>query len=151
MSEHIFKRHNKSLLLYHLVCPVKYRRNVLSEEVEISLVEICKNISERYEIHFVEIGADENQIHFLIQSVPKISVEIIVRTVKSITAKEIFRLHPQVKIKLCGGNFWTSGYYINTVGQYGNENVIQKYIQNQEEEKTVYKSFNKNQLRLTFE
>ena len=75
MREHIFNRHNKSLLLYHLVCPVKYRRNVLSEEVEISLVEICKNISERYEIHFVEIGADENHVHFLIQSVPKISVE----------------------------------------------------------------------------
>ena len=88
MSEHVFKRHNKSLLLYHLVCPIKYRRNVLSESVEQSLVEICKNISERYEIHFIEIGADENHVHFLIQSVPKVSVEIIVRTVKSITAKK---------------------------------------------------------------
>ena len=78
----------------------KYRRNVLSEEVEISLVEVCRNISERYKIHFVEIGADENHIHFLIQSVPNIFVEIIVRTVKSITAKEIFRLHPEVKSKL---------------------------------------------------
>ena len=151
MSEHIFKRHNKSLLLYHLVCPIKYRRNVLSEEVEISLVEVCKNISEHYEIHFIEIGADENHVHFLIQSVPKVSVAIIVKTVKSITAKEIFRLHPEVKSKMRGGNFWRSGYYIKTVGQYGNENVIQKYIQNQGEEKTFYKSFNKNQLRLTFE
>ena len=151
MSEYIFKRHNKSLLLYHLVCPIKYRRNVLSEEVEISLVEVCKNISERYEIHFIEIGADENHVHFLKQSVPKVSVAIIVKTVKSITAKEIFRLHPEVKSKMRGGNFWRSGYYINTVGQYGNENVIQKYIQNQGKQKTVYKSFNKNQLRLTLE
>jgi len=87
----------------------------------------------------------------LIQSVPKISVEIIVRIVKSITAKEIFRLHPEIKSKLWGGDFWTCGYYINTVGQYGNENIIQKYIQNQGEEKTVYKSFNKNQRGLTFE
>lgn len=139
------------MLLYPLVCPIKYRRNVLSEEIEMSLVEVCRNISERYEIHFVEIGADENRVHFLIQSVPKIFVEISVRTVKSITAKEIFRLHPEVKSKLWGGNFWTSGYYVNTVGQYGNEDVIQKYIQNQGEEKTVYKSFNKNQLRLSFE
>ncbi|AJA70438.1 Transposase [Myroides sp. A21] len=134
-----------------MVCPIKYQRNVLSEDVEISLVEVCSKISERYEIHFVEIGADENQVHFLIQSVPKISVEIIVRTVKSITAKEIFRLHPEVKNQLWGGNFWTSGYYVNTVGQYGNEDVIKKYIQNQGEENTVYKSFNKNQLLLSFE
>ncbi|TDS51648.1 REP element-mobilizing transposase RayT [Myroides indicus] len=138
-------------MLYHLFCPIKYRRNVLSEDVEISLVEVCNQISERYEIHFVEIGADENHVHFLIQSVPKISVETIVRAVKSITAKEIFRLHPEVKNQLCGGSFWTSGYYVNTVGQYGNEDVIKKYIQNQGEEKTVYKSFNKNQLLLSFE
>ena len=49
-----------------------------------------------------------------------------------------------------GWKFWTSGYYINTVGQYGNEDVIQKYILNQGEEKTVYKLFNKNQLELFF-
>jgi putative transposase len=151
MSEHIFKRHNKSLLLYHLVCLIKYRRNVLTDSVELSLVSICENISERYEIHFVEIEADENYVHFLIQSVLKISVEIIVRTVKSIIAKEIFRLHPEVKNKLWGGNLWTSGYYVNTVGQYGNEDVIRKYIQNQGEEKTVCKAFNTKQLRLSFE
>jgi len=58
MSEHIHKHDNKSLLLYHIVCPIKYRRSVLSETVEQSLVEVCNQISERYEIHFVEIGAD---------------------------------------------------------------------------------------------
>jgi REP element-mobilizing transposase RayT len=87
----------------------------------------------------------------LIQSVPKVSVEVIVRSVKSITAKEIFRLHPEVKNKFWGGNFWTNGYYVNSVGQYGNEDVIQKYIHNQGDEKTVYKLFNKNQLQLTFD
>ena len=148
MNEHIKKRHNKSLLLYHLVCPIKYRRSVLSERVENSLVEVCKQISERYEIHFIEIGADENHVHFLIQSVPKLSVETIARTIKSITAKELFRLHPEVKNQLWGGNFWTSGYYVNTVGHYGNVDVIQKYIQEQGDAKNVYKKFNKNQLRL---
>jgi putative transposase len=84
----------------------------------------------------------------LIQSVPKLSVETIVRTIKSITAKELFRLHPKVKNQLWGGNFWTSGYYINTVGQYANEDIIQKYIQNQGEEKNVYKFFYKDRLQL---
>ena len=148
MSEHIHKKHNKSLLLYHLVCPIKYRRSVLSESVERSLVEICKNISERYEIHFVEIGADDNHVHFLIQSVPMLSVKSIVQAVKSITAKELFRLHPEVKTKLWGGQFWTEGYYVNTVGQYANEDVIQRYIQEQGEDKNTYKKLHKNQLSL---
>jgi len=120
----------------------------LSEPVEINLVEVCKNIEQRYEIHFVEIGADENHVHFLIQSVPNLSVETIVRTVKRITGKELFRLHPEVKQKLWGGNFWTSGYYVNTVGHYANVDVIQKYIQEQGEPKNVYKKFQKNQLCL---
>ena len=150
MSEHIHKSHNKSLLLYHLVCPIKYRRSVLSDAVEASLVLVCKNIESRYEIHFVEIGADENHVHFLIQSVPILSVKSIVQAVKSITAKELFRLHPEVKQKLWGGNFWTAGYYINTVGQYANETVIMKYIQNQGETKSSYKMLHKNQLSIDF-
>ena len=115
MSDHIHTRHNKSLLLYHLVCPIKYRRSVLSEAVERSLVKVCKNIESRYEINFLEIGADLNHVHFMIQSVPILSAKTIVQTVKSITAKELFRLHPEVKQQLWGGQFWSSGYYINTV------------------------------------
>lgn len=148
MSEHIHKRHNKNLLLYHLVCPIKYRRSVLSEQVENSLVEVCKNIESRYEIFFIEIGADDNHVHFLIQSVPMMSIKEIAQTVKSITAKELFRLHPEVKSQLWGGHFWTSGYYVNTVGQYANEEIIQKYINEQGNEKEVYKKFHRTQLRL---
>ena len=148
MSEHIHKRHNKNLLLYHLVCPIKYRRIVLSEDIEKSLVAVCKNIESRYEIAFIEIGADENHVHFLIQSVPMMSVKEIAQTVKSITAKELFRLHPEVKQQLWGGNFWTSGYYVNTVGQYANEETIQRYINEQGSEKTEYKKFHRSQLSL---
>jgi putative transposase len=149
MSDHLHKSHNKSLLLYHLVCPIKYRRSILSTSVEESLVLVCEDISKRYEIHFVEIGADGNHVHFLIQSVPMLSVKSIVQAVKSITAKELFRLHPEVKQQLWGGNFWTAGYYVNTVGQYANETVIMKYIQNQGEDKSSYKMLHRNQLSLS--
>ena len=148
MSEHIHKRHNKNLLLYHLVCPIKYRRSVLTEAVEFSLIEICNNISSRHEIHFIEIGADENHVQFLLQSVPSLSLSIIIRTIKSITAKEIFRLNPEVKSKLWGGNLWTSVYYVNTVGQYANEDTIQKYIKSQGDDPKKYKNIHKNQTRL---
>lgn len=70
----------------------------------------------------------------------------IIGAVKSITAKEIFRLHPEVKQLLWGGKFWTSGYYVNTVGQYANEEAIKKYLQNQG--KSEYTELYKNQLKL---
>lgn len=131
MSGHVFKRHNKSLLLYHIVYPAKYRRKVFSEEVQKTLKGVCLEIGERHEIHFVEIGADEDHVHFLIQSVPMMSPKTIVQIIKSITAREIFGTHPEVKKMLWGGKFWTSGYYANTVGQYGNEKIIKEYVKKQ--------------------
>ena len=131
MSEHVIKRHNKNLLLYHIVCPIKYRRKVLTEDVEEGLKQICLEIEKCYEIGYVEIGADEDHVHFLIQSVPSYLPSAIVQTTKSITAKQIFIRFPEVKRMLWGGKFWTSGYYINTVGYYGNEKIISDYVKNQ--------------------
>ena len=144
-DKHILKRHNKSLLLYHFVCPAKYRRKVFSKEVEETLKRICKGIEQRYEIQFVEIGADEDHVHFLLQSVPSKSPSEIIRTVKSITAIKIFKRHPEVKKKLWGGNFWTSGFYVNTVGQYGSLDQVQKYVESQGKK---YSKFYRGQLTL---
>jgi putative transposase len=145
MGEHIFKRHNKTLLLYHIVCPAKYRRKVFTEGVENTLREVCLGIGERHEIHFVEIGADEDHMHFLIQSVPMMSPKLIVQIVKSITAREIFHSHPEARKTLRGGKFLTSGYYANTVGQYGNEKVIKEYVKKQGR---TYHQIHRGQLRL---
>ena len=149
MGEHIAKRHNKTLLLYHLVCPLKYRKSVITKEIGESLQEICLQISERYEINFVEIGYESDHVHFLVQSVPNLNVSEITKTIKSITAKQLFEKHPEIKAKLWGGNLWSSGYYANTVGQYGNEEVIRKYIERQCEQKE-YKKIYDSQLKFDF-
>ena len=131
MSSYIHKRHNVSVLIYHVVCPAKYRKVVFSPQVDETLKLICIEISKRYEISFLEIGTDKDHVHFLIQSVPKLSLTKIVQLLKSITAREIFKLHPEVKKKLWGGEFWSDGYFVNTVSQFGSEKTIMKYIQNQ--------------------
>ena len=128
MSEYIHKSHNVTVLLYHYVCPAKYRRVVFSDAVDKSLKEICIGISKRYEVDFIEIGTDKDHVHFLIQSVPMYSPTKIIQMVKSITAKEIFRIHPEVKKQLWGGEFWTKGFYVNTVGKHGDESTIQAYV-----------------------
>lgn len=52
MDDHINKRHNKTLLLYHIVFPLKYRNSVITDEVGKGLRDICLDISARYEINF---------------------------------------------------------------------------------------------------
>ena len=107
---------------------------MFTESIEQTLVKVCEEISKRYEINFVEIGNDLDHVHFLVQSVPTVTVSEIVKTIKSITAKEIFKKHKEVKKVLWGGNLWTSGFYANTVGQYASKDTIVKYIQNQGKE-----------------
>lgn len=136
------------MLLYHLVCPAKYRRVVFTEEVDTHLKEVCMEISKRYEIRFIEIGTDHDHVHFLVQSVPMYSPKQIAQTIKSITAREIFKRVPQVKKQLWGGEFWSKGYFVNTVGQKGNEESIANYVRSQGREKEYQMLHREQQLTL---
>jgi len=117
--------------MYHIVCPSKYRKVVFSDEVDEVLKKVCLEISDRYEIDFLEIGVDKDHVHFLVQSVPMYSPTKIVRTIKSITAREIFSRVPEVKKQLWGGEFWSKAYYVSTVGKHGDEQKIANYVRNQ--------------------
>jgi REP element-mobilizing transposase RayT len=133
-SKYLHSSHNVSNLVYHFVTPTKYRRLAITDVVEKSLKEICVGIELRWDwIKFLEIGADKDHVHFLIQSTPIHSPTEIIKIVKSITAKRIFAEHPEVKMKLWGGNFWSEGYFVATVGRFTSENVIAEYVRNQGE------------------
>jgi len=131
MVEHIFKSHNKTLLIFHLVCPIKYRRKIFSEGNETTFKSICLELAPRYNYIFLEIGIDEDHVHFLIQTVPNISISGMVQAVKSITARQMFKRHPELKVFLWGGEFWADGFYLNTVGQYGNLKMLENYVKKQ--------------------
>ena len=148
-SSYIHKSHNVSVLLYHLVSSAKYRKVVFDESVDKVLGEVCMEISKRYEINFLEVGTDQDHAHFLIQSVPSYSPTKIVRTVKSIISREVFRRVPDVKKELWGGEFWGKGYFINTVGQHGCEKTIAAYVRNQGRE-AEYKKLYENQMEFNF-
>jgi putative transposase len=64
-------------------------------------------------------------------SAPEDSPGQIVRVFKIITAKEIFQRKPAVKRDLWGGEFWTDGYYVGTVGERGNGTVVEDYVEKQ--------------------
>ncbi|SHH55799.1 REP element-mobilizing transposase RayT [Wenyingzhuangia marina] len=135
MSEYLHKSHNVSVLLYHFVFPSKYRRIIFSKEVDTTLVLVCLEISKRYELNFLEIGTDQDHVHFLVQSVPTYSPTKIVTLLKSILARELFKEHKEIKKKLWGGSLWSSGYFVNTVSKFGDENSISKYVKSQGMEK----------------
>ncbi len=117
--------------MYHIVCPTRYRRAVFAATIDAKIKEICADIEKRFEITFLEIGTDDDHVHFLVQSVPMYSPKQIVQTIKSITAREVFKACPEIKQYLWGGKFWSEGYFVSTVGAHQTEKMIKNYVQQQ--------------------
>jgi putative transposase len=116
---------------YHIVFPVKYRKALLDAEVVEILRQTAIAIQERYEIEIEALGTDKDHIHLLCGGHPKLSPGRIVQIFNSITAREIFLRKPTVKKELWGGEFWTDGYYVATVGERANWQTVEKYVQSQ--------------------
>jgi putative transposase len=115
-----------------MVTAVKYRKLLLNKEVEDHIRFIMKGITERYDIVIDEIGFDRNHIHIFCGSNPSTSPMQIIATIKSIVGRKIFERFPALKEKeLWGGEFWSDGKYIETIGSAVNEEVIRRYIRNQ--------------------
>lgn len=115
---------------YHIVFPVKYRKALLDFEVQEIIRQTASGISERYAIEMEAIGCDKDHIHLLCGAHPKLAPGRIVQIFKSITAREIYRRKPALKKELWGGEFWTDGYYVATVGERGDWDTVEKYVQN---------------------
>src|SRR3989344_1652766 len=124
--------HNAYQIHYHFVTPVKYRKAIFGRsDREQTLQSICKEIEERYSIEFEQVGIDTNHVHYLITAAPKFAPSHIIQIIKSITARELFARHPDLKKELWGGELWTDGFFVATVGEGGNRDVIRAYVANQ--------------------
>ena len=120
---------------------------MIDKKVDQVLKEVCLDIADRYQIEFLEIGTDKAHVHFLVQSVPTYSPTKIITTIKSLTAREVFARVPLVKKQLWGGEFWTDGYYVGTIGQHATEEVIKEYVKQQGQE-DEYEQLHVQQLKL---
>ena len=131
--DELFKSYHKVFKIkYHFVFCIKYRKDLFLENKYVETFKIiCKGLEERYSMKFETIGFDEDHVHFMLQSVPKYSASQIFRIVKSITAIKLFEEHPDLKKELWGGEFWSDGGYVGTIGEGINAEIIRNYIKKQ--------------------
>lgn len=129
---------------YHMVLCIKYRKKLLLTEAVVSgLIQILRGLEERYYLNFETIGCDKDHCHILVKSKPRYSPSNVMRLVKSITAKMLFKKFEWIEEELWGGEFWSDGGYIGTVGEGVNAEIIRRYIEKQGD------SYSRSQLTLT--
>jgi putative transposase len=130
MTELIRSSHKIFKIKYHIVICIKYRKDLFLDNKYVETIKlICKDLENRFHIKFETTGFDEDHVHFLVESLTTIySPAKIFQIVKSVTAIELFKRHPEIKKELYGGEFWSDGGYVGTVGEGINADIIRKYI-----------------------
>ena len=123
--------HHAFRIMYHFVWIPKYRHKVFIEPYRSTLKNIIQKIAYDYDIEIVEIEIPVDHIHMVVRGEPKDSPSRIMQIIKSLSAREFFRLYPEIKRKyFWGGKLWTQSYFVETIGN-ANEDVIREYVQNQ--------------------
>ena len=111
---------------------VKYRKKMLLERSRIEfLKEIMQGLALRYYFKFEAIGIDEDHFHVVVGAAQKYSPSQVMGTIKSWSARLIFKQYPYIKKELWGGEFWSDGGHIDTVSEYGGLDRIKKYVKEQ--------------------
>lgn len=123
--------HCKYLIQYHIIWCPKFRFAVLKGDVESKLKEILQQICEKYHYQIKELEVMPDHIHIFVDCPQTVAPCDIARTLKSISAIQMFRAFPSLKrfYARCGV-LWSSGYFISTVGHISESTVI-RYIEEQ--------------------
>ena len=123
--------HHVFRIMYHFVWIPKYRHKVFVEPYRSMLKDIICKIGYDYNIEIVELEIPEDHLHMVVKSEPKTSPSDIMQIIKSISARNFFRLYPEIKKKFFwGGKLWTQSFFVETIGN-ANEEVICKYVREQ--------------------
>ena len=100
--------------------------------------EVFAEIAERYEFEIDTMEVKEDHVHLFLTAPPRYSPAGVVQIMKSISAKVVFKEFPEVKKQLWGGEFWSDGYFVRSVGDKVTSDVIRRYIKHQHHEQLSF-------------
>ena len=120
-------------LQYHIVWCVKYRRKILTPDVEVSLMAIIYKIAKDNDFEILEANTDKDHVHLLISCSPQHYIPSIIKALKGVSARLLMKEHrDSLKQKLWGGHLWNPSYFVATVSE-NTEAQIREYIERQKE------------------
>ncbi|MFW6002022.1 MAG: IS200/IS605 family transposase [archaeon] len=113
---------------YHVIFCPKYRRSVLTKNIQKDLIDILHNVCEKNNNFIIEIEVLEDHVHLILDCDPSYGIVKIIREMKGTSSRILREKYPELKTKLpC---LWTRSSFISTVGSVSLERV-KKYIEDQ--------------------
>lgn len=115
---------------YHLVWCIKYRKNILKGSVDTRLKELLYEMALGQNFTIEEMESDLDHIHLLVECTPQHYIPSLVKGLKGVSARLLFKEFPELKSQLWGGHLWNPSYFVATVSE-NTEDQIKAYIHNQ--------------------
>lgn len=125
--------HSVFKLYYHLILVVKYRRQVIDDNINARLKEIFEYIGKFYGISLIEENHDKDHIHILFKAQPKTNISKFLNAYKSASSRLIKKEFPQIRQKLWKEYFWSKSFCLLSSGGAPIE-LLKQYIESQGEE-----------------
>jgi len=126
--------HSVFSINFHLIFVVKYRRQVIDDEISSRLREVFEKISPSYNITLTEWNHDKDHVHALYSCHPNTNSSKFINAYKSASSRLIKKEYPKIKYKLWQEAFWSKSFCLISTGGATIE-VIKQYIQSQGEKK----------------
>lgn len=122
--------HARYQLGYHFAWSPKYRKGILGGKARKELLaEVLRGIGERYGFEVSTIGIADDHLHLFIEAAPRFAPAELVKVIKSISARELFRAFPELRRQLWGGELWEDGYAVRAVSDQVTEAIVRRYIE----------------------
>ena len=84
---------------------VKYRKKVLTGELDARLKELASQVARDFLIDIIEQETDMDHIHILFSSRPSIAVSRFINSLKSVTSRRLRKEFPSVKKNTYGEGY----------------------------------------------
>ena len=134
------KKHSVYSMTYHAVFVVKYRRKVITPEMNEFMKSKAAELMEGYGGTLIEMESDLDHVHLLFELPPSQAPSVIVCSLKTQLSKEVRkRFANEISGRLYGDAFWSASYFICTTGGVTID-ILRQYVQSQptEEHKRKY-------------
>lgn len=122
--------HIKGCWEHHLEWCPKYRYNALRKQ---SIKEDCEKILEtvckEQDWELLELAVMPDHVHAIVRTHKPVPISEVLFKLKGRSAYELFRKHPNLRLRYPRGAFWSRGNLATTVG--ANIETVRKYVRNQ--------------------
>ncbi len=113
---------------YHIVFCPKYRRKVLTGDVEDRLKELIAETCSSLGVDLIEMEIMPDHVHLLLDVDPQLGVHKVVKQIKGRSSHALRSEFKHLTTKL--PTLWTNSYFISTVGGAPLE-IVKQYIESQ--------------------